>query len=1202
MAASSDYEDYFSEPDEEVQRECDRIESTHNSPVKGVNAPLPDSFTSFNLDSHILNHNRMQGNLNTVPGSPSNATWPPANPKTPSRKWGVDPQTPASRRIAVDRAFSMFSPEQSPTPRKLFPGASKPSTKKKKPRKVVDVSDDDDADTKEVESELLSTDTDTEPVPPRPPPISTQNSLSSIGSDWSIPSFSSFRSPTAGDPGSPSKYRKLSESPANDDVFGPATSRVSGWETFAPAATTLATPPEDDAALKSFLAGPLGLDLDAFVIAHDKEVVALMDKEKISWGVQWELARGVTERQWSWAAVKDKIHLLCGSSSNIAPRVRSMMLGKPPKTPNMEVWKELDREQDAIMENRDRGLGLMGPWKGDDNWYGGQVQQLARIILGDDGYKIRLEPMEKRRSYRLARFLSSRRILQLRVPKELVLKENAKVKGFMRQKFILCGRVFVPFFAKDHATYLVETDDNHERKAMAWCGDKFRRSFKDIINWHNRLDLNVNQPITKYATRFALALSTSIPAVEFLEKNIFFIDDLIGDYQGIDKPPAEYILTDGCGYINKPALVLIARVLNYFGIPTAVQGRIMGAKGLWIVHPTDTSLEPKIWIRSSQRKIDHPSPLHRSHLILDLLSVSHASTSVSLSKQSIMNLSENGVSDATLTDLMKQALTDEVRPLMKWEGPYAMEILWSVVNKLGSVSRQRLTRVTAGLSRALGLQGHDWGGDEIELEKDNDTSPVENELGSASVHTGRGLGGAPASLSEITLELLQAGFVPTELKLLKDKIRYLVETAVISSLSMRESIAEILSDPLGILKEGEVYYYSSAPFLDSETQTPRNVVVGDVLAKAVYREELFKWQDVLIVSTMGRVSFASYLSGGDTVFILREKSLVEPFKSKPVKRLPLEFMDDNFQKHPERVKQFAERVSSMSLQDVQKSFSDILMLGLDDAKFGLYSNFQDFAIWKHGYGDIRSERLAYIFNALLDSNKTGDRLKTGIFEKDQKKFGHEIDRTSQRKDNIRYIFHTLQDAGKAFGEELLCEYEALTGSTGSTKDVSDKALLQPYDSAANKANKMIDESDNRDRRVLSEELDRIRKVVDNAHVAYKEALRKLKAHDPVTPSKKSAKAKSHQRGKPDPKAQACDKYDDEVKDIVFFQNIEAIKASYAYKLDPGFGFTVAFRDLCTIKASTSPHGIAPTIRSFDEAKHIPSTYIKAVDRLTALDT
>ena len=78
-------------------------------------------------------------------------------------------------------------------------------------------------------------------------------------------------------------------------------------------------------------------------------------------------------------------------------------------------------------------------------------------------------------------------------------------------------------------------------------------------------------------------------------------------------------MTDGCGFINRTALTLIARRFTLpHGMPTAVQGRVAGAKGMFMLHPYDRHPEPRVWIRDSQNKIKLPK-LERWHRILDLL-------------------------------------------------------------------------------------------------------------------------------------------------------------------------------------------------------------------------------------------------------------------------------------------------------------------------------------------------------------------------------------------------------------------------------------------------------------------------------------------------------------------------------------------------------------------------------------------------------
>src|ERR1700733_12495520 len=81
--------------------------------------------------------------------------------------------------------------------------------------------------------------------------------------------------------------------------------------------------------------------------------------------------------------------------------------------------QEFDREESALLEGNGHGLGLMGDYDGVGNWYGGRIQQIARLYKSTTGYDLRIEKPEKTRSYEIARRHSSRRIMQVRISKDL---------------------------------------------------------------------------------------------------------------------------------------------------------------------------------------------------------------------------------------------------------------------------------------------------------------------------------------------------------------------------------------------------------------------------------------------------------------------------------------------------------------------------------------------------------------------------------------------------------------------------------------------------------------------------------------------------------------------------------------------------------------------------------------------------------------
>ncbi|KAJ3566178.1 hypothetical protein NP233_g7159 [Leucocoprinus birnbaumii] len=985
------------------------------------------------------------------------------------------------------------------------------------------------------------------------------------------------------------------------------------------------TPPS----VGEFFGGKLETDLSPNIIAHSKQAQELMDKLRLAWGVQYELARGVTLQEWTWenvcSVLREKPADLTGANAEAAYKVRAVMQDRPTtRNANQLLWKELDREQAAILENKGRGLGLMGEWDGQENWYGGRIQQIAKLSKAKDGrgYSIHLEAMEKRRSHRFARFCGSRRILQLRIPEKLIFDECAQLKEFFQRKFILCGRVFVPFYAKDHRLYMVEINEDWERQPQQESGDLYRKSYTDFVNWHNPPAYNFKQALSKYVTRFALGLSTTVPVLEFDERNMFLIDDIYGnEYKG-GSPSAEETMTDGCGLINQTALIAINAQLNKQILPVALQGRIAGAKGLWLLHPTDESLEPKIWVRASQNKIKLPH-LERSHRIFELVAPSHPSSTVSISQQSIVNLSFNGVPDEVLLSCVEKGLTEEIEPLLKWNHPHASLHLWSAINKSGAVSRSRLSRATAGISRALGLTRRVW-------KEDDDEEEVVDFDEEKSADTGRNeYSGAPLGLHEAALELVQAGFLPSAFKPLRDKIENIVATAIKSyvenfRIHLPESLEGfVVPDPLGILEEGEIYYRSSQPLIDPRTQRDFHVLTGDVIlgrypirlasdlqkVTAVDKSDLFPWPDVIIASTKGPRSLASLLSGGDMdgdeLFILREVELVRPFENKPFVPPPHGLLEDNFQKHVETVKQFCERViESVPSQGRHVELQKALLLSLSGDRKGLYSKFHDNAIEKYGYNSPEAIRLAYMFNTLLDASKSGLILAEGIFEQDQKKYGSKfkdkddeafVGPTTQKKvapptTNLSsnfYILTKLQDRAVKTGEGLKKAIVQEVQNPGKC----DPQLAKPYETATNFAHDIYRKTGIKH---YEEDMSKIREHVRKAYDEWTKA----SAASAESRAEKGRKKKGSPKSDDGKFKRVAMIYAEEIEDINVIANVEEIKASFAHAEWPASGFSVnvAFRQLCEIKAKASKGGLVPCIPEIDEMKTIPASCIRAVER------
>lgn len=73
-----------------------------------------------------------------------------------------------------------------------------------------------------------------------------------------------------------------------------------------------------------------GTELAFKMIEHDQEVQKKFDAMGISWGVQYELARGVTANLWTWSEINtDQLQKLQGTNVEAAYRVAHVMRNRP---------------------------------------------------------------------------------------------------------------------------------------------------------------------------------------------------------------------------------------------------------------------------------------------------------------------------------------------------------------------------------------------------------------------------------------------------------------------------------------------------------------------------------------------------------------------------------------------------------------------------------------------------------------------------------------------------------------------------------------------------------------------------------------------------------------------------------------------------------------------------------------------------------
>ncbi|KAI6136111.1 RNA dependent RNA polymerase-domain-containing protein [Pisolithus sp. B1] len=988
--------------------------------------------------------------------------------------------------------------------------------------------------------------------------------------------------------------------------------------------------------------------LDPYIIAHDQRVQSLLDRKRVPWGTIFELARGVTNGSWLWSDITGEyVDQLCGTNAETAPRVSKIITGKWANmaVEALEVWAEYDREQAAIMEHKGRGLGGMGLWYGKDNWHGGKIQQVGRLkeATGNESFFIQLEQPEVRRSHRFGRYLGSRRILQVKVPETLSRQRGDEVRRFFEcHKFILCGRVFLPFHAKEGGVYMVETNNGFGRRCNPYEGDHYRLSFMDFINWHNPFKLNSHQPISKWSARWALGLSTSVPTISFDDMHIQYIEDEYvtpADW-GSGKAPAEKTYTDGCGWINGAALTQIMRRMGYSSRPTAVQGRIGGAKGMWVLHPDPAEQVAdggcKIWIRSSQNKISLPKPVPKSQRIFELLAPSRVTGPCRLSAQTLINLTHNGVPNEIIKKLMAHGIQEEVKELVDWNGPQSMLRVWRAVEKAGGVVISHIQRRAAGEVRALGIgKLREFGKQEQGDEDEGDIGVEETGIGNVEVDevevkveekaydlgkiplqkfSGRcPFSGRPLGLHQTALELLQAGFHPLKLKLLFDKLEKVL-TMLLDSyvqkfhIPVTESVeAYVVPDPYGVLNEDEIHFRSSEPFIDPITGAQQDIIVGPVLVSrnptrlpsdiqkvtAISHPKLANYFNVIMFPTKGKFTLASYLGGGDydgdTVMLTWCRELVDNFKNFSRCEEP-KGIREAFEREVEHVRDFDRRISNLSLKEAQQALQKVLILGLAETRVGLYSIYHDLAVYKKGYDSQEAIKLAYMFTTCLDSNKTGLRVKENVFLRDQKTWGSEqpfyvqvLGEKKKKSYMVRrktpFILDALVEYGQALKQKHLKDYQQHWNS--QQDEDADEDLAGHWKAARAKA----DQARAENLSIFSSNMEDIEMHVQGVWEDY---LRVTAAKKEISKSGSSSDAYTELacRFSQKPSFRLFQAFSD--------GDVHLIKASFAAKRSLSFACSVAFKDLCSIKAQAS--GSVAFTHLFAESMSIPKKVVQTLSR------
>lgn len=207
---------------------------------------------------------------------------------------------------------------------------------------------------------------------------------------------------------------------------------------------------------------------------------------------------------------------------------------------------------------------------------------------------------------------------------------------------------------------------------------------------------NLDQSFRKLFARLDLGFSRTNPTLEFKKEQILDVPDFHADNtpendefrdknedwtrQAHLSSKEGHNLTDGCGVISVAAAKMAWSILDRDGpMPTAFQGRIRGAKGVWTVSgPADSTeardLEVWIQIRDSQQKFDPPidqldAEARKHALTFDVSSVAMARSQESMQGALHMDmiplLTYCGVPVENIIEVMTEALLREDETLLE---------------------------------------------------------------------------------------------------------------------------------------------------------------------------------------------------------------------------------------------------------------------------------------------------------------------------------------------------------------------------------------------------------------------------------------------------------------------------------------------------------------------------------------------------------
>lgn len=378
-------------------------------------------------------------------------------------------------------------------------------------------------------------------------------------------------------------------------------------------------------------------------------------------------------------------------------------------------------------------------------------------------FNFELRPLKLDASYRLARKYGGDRIFTLSLPGldpddlPRYLRDSSNivrdkiVKWIVDQDHYFLGRRWRAFYAKlearksrDRRLPKTTSEPKYRIFMFAEDGDDFRRkevrgeidtrrsfhtsvTVSDMIDWFMPAAQNRDKRCLQLFSRLALAVSSTVPTVIFKPEEIVKSDDALADDPrarrlGVSIRRSENVsgeiksesavMNDGCARISRAAANDIAVKLDLTQTPSVFQGRIGGAKGIWMIdgldeHHPESGSNYWIEVTPSQVKFNgHPEDSSYQDELRTTFEVNDWSKKLapsSLNFQFIPILEDRGVPYEVFQRLLQEDLTSKVADLKDAMADPASLRKWNQDNN--PVGGERLTNggveMLAGVPKSL---------------------------------------------------------------------------------------------------------------------------------------------------------------------------------------------------------------------------------------------------------------------------------------------------------------------------------------------------------------------------------------------------------------------------------------------------------------------------------------------------------------------